>query len=102
MFTLHFLQDHIAKICDLPEVQDRWASAHNGKKITEEDIDRMYAAFTPMQTKAVVTHAAPIADLLFNKKSKSKKNLQVSPTPVRNCERKVSVLVPARDSQWTL
>jgi phosphonoacetaldehyde hydrolase len=40
-------------------VAERWMQTH-GKAATDSDIDRMYKAFTPMQTKAVVDYCVPI------------------------------------------
>ena len=53
-------RDHIAKILDLPDVIDRWVQTH-GRPPTDVDIDRMYAAFTPLQVEAVKAYATPIA-----------------------------------------
>ena len=39
---------HIGLICEIPSVRQRWVDAHSAEP-AEEDVDRMFADFVPMQ-----------------------------------------------------
>lgn len=50
---------HIATMAQMPEVAARWQQVH-GTAPTEDDIDRMYAAFVPLQEQVVSEFTTPI------------------------------------------
>lgn len=50
-------RDHIAAMAAMPRVAEAWAKAHDGKRCTEQDIDRMYEAFLPLQLEAIDTYS---------------------------------------------
>lgn len=52
-------RDHIAQMCAMPGVAQRWEAAH-GRAPTEDDIDRMYADFLPLQVDCLQSHATVI------------------------------------------
>jgi phosphonoacetaldehyde hydrolase len=49
--------DHIKALGQLPRVAQAWRAAH-GAPLTDADVDRLYALFTPMNVAAVPDHAA--------------------------------------------
>jgi phosphonoacetaldehyde hydrolase len=49
-------RDHIVKMFEIPAVAAAWAQA-KGAASTEADVDRMFAAFVPLQLEAIVQHA---------------------------------------------
>lgn len=51
---------HIEALGKLPEIDALW-NAKFGRSMTREDIDKIYAAFMPLQIAKVVDFAAPIA-----------------------------------------
>lgn len=48
-------RDHIATILNLPEVAPMWAEKH-GRAASEDDIDRMYHDFLPLQKETLIAH----------------------------------------------
>lgn len=60
-------REHIARICAMPEVADAWRVRHR-RAPSDEDIDRIYAAFIPMQIASLpdfsdlIPGIAPAAD----------------------------------------
>ncbi len=44
--------DHIAALCQLPEVAAQWEKRH-GKPVANSDIDHLYEVFTPMNARVV-------------------------------------------------
>ncbi len=48
-------RDHIAAILNLPEVAPVWAEKH-GQPASEDDIDRMYHDFLPLQKETLIAH----------------------------------------------
>lgn len=54
---------HIAEITQLPAVRARWQAAH-GREPTEADIDRMYAAFIPLQLACLSDYSTLIPGTL--------------------------------------
>lgn len=51
--------DHIKALGQLPHVQKQWLAAH-GQAMTDDDVDRLYKIFTPMNASAVRDHAKMI------------------------------------------
>jgi phosphonoacetaldehyde hydrolase len=51
--------DHIRALGRLPRVADAW-HARNGRAFDDDDVDRLYAVFTPMNAAAVPHHATLI------------------------------------------
>ncbi|CAH0530257.1 phosphonoacetaldehyde hydrolase [Vibrio hippocampi] len=51
--------DHIKAVGQLPSVKARWI-AQFGQEMSHDDIDRIYAAFMPLQKAKVADHAQPI------------------------------------------
>ncbi len=49
-------RDHIAALCRLPDIREQWLGLH-GRAPTQDDIQRLYAAFIPLQMKILPTHA---------------------------------------------
>ena len=56
-------RDHISEIIYSPHVRAAWLAAH-GAQPSETDIDKIYAAFTPVQVEVVKRRAAPIPGAL--------------------------------------
>ena len=54
---------HIEALGKLPEVDALW-NAKFGRSMSSEDIDKIYAAFMPLQIAKVVDFAAPIAGVV--------------------------------------
>jgi phosphonoacetaldehyde hydrolase len=54
-----FKRDHIAAITQMPAVIERWKSAH-GRAPTDDDVEAMYRAFSPLQMETLASHAALI------------------------------------------
>jgi phosphonoacetaldehyde hydrolase len=52
-------RDHIAQMCAMPAVAERWQAAH-GAAPGEADIDAMYEEFLPLQVECLQSHAAVI------------------------------------------
>ena len=48
-------RDHIAQILEMPEVRDRWLEAH-GETPGEQDVDRLYEQFLPLQKETLRAH----------------------------------------------
>jgi phosphonoacetaldehyde hydrolase len=55
-------RDHVAALLRLPDIARRWRGVHR-RDWTEEDVDRMYAAFVPLQLAVVEDYAAPVPGL---------------------------------------
>ena len=55
--------DHIQAVGRLPSVAERW-QAQFGRAMSRDDIDRIYAAFMPLQKAKVADHAAPILNAI--------------------------------------
>ncbi len=51
--------DHIQAVGRIPAVNKRWTEKF-GTPMSDEDVDRIYAAFMPLQIAKVADHAAPI------------------------------------------
>ncbi|WP_117232420.1 phosphonoacetaldehyde hydrolase [Vibrio maerlii] len=51
--------DHIQAVGRIPSVDKRWIEQF-GNPMSSEDVDRIYAAFMPLQKAKVADHAAPI------------------------------------------
>jgi phosphonoacetaldehyde hydrolase len=51
--------DHIKALGQLPHVQRQWQQVH-GQVMTDNDVDRLYKIFTPMNASAVRDHAKMI------------------------------------------
>src|SRR5262245_9066111 len=49
-------RDHLAAVLRLPTVADRWRAVH-GSDATDADVDRVYAAFIPLQLEVIDNHA---------------------------------------------
>lgn len=56
-------RDHISEIIYAPHVSTLWRTVH-GQAPTEADIDKVYAAFTPVQVEVVKRRSAPIPGAL--------------------------------------
>ncbi|WP_020408530.1 phosphonoacetaldehyde hydrolase [Hahella ganghwensis] len=56
-------REHITRILNMPRVAQAWQVKH-GLPATEQDIDRLYQAFLPMQIAAIKTCAQPIPGLM--------------------------------------
>ena len=56
-------RDHIAALFALPEIAGRWRAAHE-KAPDEGDIDRLYAAFLPLQLDVLAAHSTLIPGTL--------------------------------------
>jgi len=56
-------RDHIGALLRIPVVAERWRAAH-GRDGTDADVDRLYAAFVPLQLKVIDDHAEPVPGLL--------------------------------------
>jgi phosphonoacetaldehyde hydrolase len=54
-----FKRDHIAAITQMPAVTERWQAAH-GRAPTDDDVEAMYHAFSPLQMETLAQHAALI------------------------------------------
>ena len=54
-----FKKDHIRMVSRLPEVAGRWRDAH-GRPCTEEDVERMFQAFIPLQLNCIADFADPV------------------------------------------
>jgi phosphonoacetaldehyde hydrolase len=48
-------KDHIRALLDLPDVAAQWEKA-NGRAATDEDLDRLYVEFTPLQMEILKQH----------------------------------------------
>ncbi len=53
-------REHIAALFALPRVESAWRSRH-GRGPTDEDIDRVYAEFLPLQERVLADHCDVIA-----------------------------------------
>ena len=58
------LQVHIQKVLDNQGVRSRWL-AKFGRQPTEEDVDRMYARFVPLQKEALKTNSDMIPGMMI-------------------------------------
>ncbi len=58
-----FKRDHIAAIAHMPAVIERWRAAH-GHAPTDDDIEAMYRAFSPLQMETLAGHAELIPGVL--------------------------------------
>jgi phosphonoacetaldehyde hydrolase len=56
-------RDHIAALLRVPAVAERWRAAH-GRHATDDDVDRVYAAFVPLQLEVIDDYAEPVPGLL--------------------------------------
>lgn len=56
-------RDHIKAITAMPDVASVWQARH-GRPVSEDDIDRLYDAFLPLQLTAVRSHARLIPGAL--------------------------------------
>ncbi len=85
--------DHIQAVGRIPSVASRW-QAQFGQAMTTEDIDKIYAAFMPLQIAKVTDHAEPIlnaVEVVNNLKAKGIKIGSCSGYP----RQVMDVLVPA-------
>lgn len=72
-------RDHIADILALPAVVDRWTRAH-GQPPSTADIDRLFAAFLPIQLETIRERAALIPGALGTVRALQARGLKVGST----------------------
>jgi phosphonoacetaldehyde hydrolase len=51
-----YKRDHIQAITRMPRVEQRWRDAH-GRSPNEDDVDRMFESFIPLQLACIADHA---------------------------------------------
>jgi phosphonoacetaldehyde hydrolase len=56
-------RDHVAALMRSKGVAERWRSVH-GRDGMEADVDRVYAAFVPLQLEVIEDHVEPVPGLL--------------------------------------
>ncbi|OZG70955.1 phosphonoacetaldehyde hydrolase [Hahella sp. CCB-MM4] len=56
-------REHITRVLNMPRVAQAWQEKH-GKPADDQDIDRLYAAFLPMQIAAIKANAQPVPGLM--------------------------------------
>ena len=56
-------REHLVAMLGDPSIAVRWKSAH-GEAWTEQDVDRMYEQFVPLQLQAIEEHAGLVPNLL--------------------------------------
>jgi phosphonoacetaldehyde hydrolase len=56
-------RDHLRAIAQQPEVVSQWREKH-GAEPSEDDVDRMYRAFVPLQMDTVADYAEPVPGCL--------------------------------------
>ena len=84
--------DHIQALGRLPRVADAWHGAH-GRDFTDDDVDRLYALFTPMNRVAVPRHAELIPGVPALMSQLRQRGLKIGSTTGYNREI-MSVLAP--------
>ncbi|MBN6360296.1 phosphonoacetaldehyde hydrolase [Providencia huaxiensis] len=67
---------HIEALGKLPEVDTLW-TAKFGRSMNSEDIDKIYAAFMPLQIAKVVDFAAPIAGVVDTINTLRSQNIKI-------------------------
>lgn len=72
-------KDHLRTILARPHVSDSWRSAH-GKPATDEDIDRLFNSFVPMQLEVLKEYAKPIPGLLSVTKDLRRQGIKIGST----------------------
>jgi phosphonoacetaldehyde hydrolase len=70
---------HIKKISQLPSVAARWQKAH-GKPCSEADIDRMFAAFVPLQLDCLGDYADLVPGALETVEALRHRHLKIGST----------------------
>lgn len=53
---------HIKALTEVPDIRDRWASIH-GKRPGQEDVDKMFADFVPMQLDCLRNYTGLLPDV---------------------------------------
>lgn len=89
--------DHIQALGRLPRVAQAWQEAH-GRAMTDADVDRLYALFTPMNRAAIPRHAALIAGVPELMAALRRRGLKIGSTTGYNREI-MDVLVPLAAAQ---
>ncbi len=72
-------RDHIKAIAAMPDVSSAWQARH-GRPVGEDDIDRLYDAFLPLQLTAVRRHAQLIPGALGAVESMRARGLAIGTT----------------------
>jgi phosphonoacetaldehyde hydrolase len=78
-------RDHIKQVIELPDVTARW-TATKGAPPTDADIDRMYAAATPMQIEVLPHYCDLIDGLLDTVAARRAKGIRIGSTSGYNRE----------------
>ena len=86
---------HIQKICQMPSVRERWIAAH-GTLPTSHDVDRMFAAFVPLQLSVLSQHAEPIEGCLSTVEALRHRGTKIGATTGFTAEMMAVLLPEAR------
>ena len=78
-------RDHIAALIGLPEVATQWEEIH-GAPSTDQDVDRMYAEFIPLQAEALSNHGDVIPGVVETVESLRSRGVLVGATTGYNRE----------------
>jgi len=87
-------KDHIRVLTRLPEVAARWRQAH-GAACREEDVDRMYQEFIPLQLEVLPRYGGLIPGVLEAVRAVEKRGVRIAATTGYNREMMETVLEAA-------
>ena len=88
-------KDHVRMLSQMPIVAARWEEAH-GKPCTEEDVDRMYEAFIPLQLEVLPAYCQPIPGAVYTIRELRATGILVGGTTGYNREMMETVLKHAQ------
>ena len=92
-------RDHLVAMLSDPAVAERWKTT-NGKPWTQQDVDRMYAAFAPIQLRTIEQHADLTPGLLGVVSELRSRGIQIGATTGYFHEAAAAVALRAADSGY--
>ncbi len=85
-------REHIQAVCRMPAVAERWREKH-GRDCDERDVDRMYAAFVPIQIACIKLHADLVPGTLDTLAALDERGIKIGST-TGYAREMMDVLVP--------
>ena len=74
-----YKKDHIRRILQLRHVETKWSDVH-GHKPGEDDVDRLFADFLPLQTELLVLHSGLIGGVAETADRLRRRGLKIAST----------------------
>lgn len=91
-------REHIRRMSVMPRIAQAWRDAHDGADCTPDDVDRMYAAATPIQMACLPDYATPITGVIDLIERLRARGIKVGSTTGYN-RQMLDVLEPASAAQ---